>query len=230
MALLPKIDPNADWRTVGSTVPNPVPGQEDDSSVWSVLLKDIAVVSAVYAAWTLYDLWALSTEIILLVWLSVPLGIMAGMTVGLKLHEWGHFTGARAFGGHAPITNQFGLLMFQFNMVENTRIQFLMMGIFGQLFTLVAVVLMFILSPVATPGAVALKTAVIVAFLVGLSTDSPVIWRSLKGADNAEAWRPHFENLQYNRNRAYVIGLLGGVFYLAIKINTVLSAGGAPLA
>ena len=220
MALLPDIDPSADWRTVGSTVPNPAPGQADEVSVARSLMRDVLEVGLIVAAWFGYEAWAVGAGSPLLLWMSVPLAAVAAFFGVLKIHEWGHFTGARAFGGHAPITRQFGrLLLFQFNMVENTRLQFLMMSVLAQVFGFAAVTAVFLLAPGSTPGAMALKSIALGAFLIGLSTDTPVIWRSLKGLDNAEAWRPHFENLSRNRLRAYLLGAGAALGYPALALS-----------
>ena len=107
MEVLAEVDLKANWRTVGSSLPNPEQSQEDDVSLMASLVRDLVIVAVALVVWLGYAQWSSELSIATDDWLRTPVGIVIGLLVVLKFHEWGHFSGARVFGGAYPYHETF---------------------------------------------------------------------------------------------------------------------------
>ena len=78
------------------------PRPEDGASVGRLGLVHIALVAGALSLWAAADAWYAATGLGLATLLCLVDGVLVGGFVAGIAHEWGHFAGARLFGGVAP--------------------------------------------------------------------------------------------------------------------------------
>ncbi len=205
---------NEDIRSIGSTTPNPSPGAIDKVSIPLRLIRDIIFLCALIVIWISIESWATSTGNLLPLCISALAGFIAGFLILGTIHEWGHFSGARMTSAFAPITGLNTTLMFNFDMLENSRTQFLAMSMGGNITAATALCLVLWQLPNNTPALLAFKVGAITVTFWGVLPDTPVIIRSLRGLSNVDAWQPHYEHRARNRILTFVVSLIMGCAYI----------------
>ena len=119
MEVLPEVDLKANWRTVGSSLPNPEQSQEDDVSLMASLVRDLVIVAVALVVWLGYAQWSSELSIATDDWLRTPVGIVIVCWLYSSSMNGVTFPVLVFSEGHTPITKHFGqLLMFQFNLVR----------------------------------------------------------------------------------------------------------------
>lgn len=69
--------------------------EKDQANLSLVILRDVAIVSALLSLFAAAETWAQVSGLALAALLSVIDGFLVGIATGALLHEWGHFAGAR---------------------------------------------------------------------------------------------------------------------------------------
>lgn len=162
--------------------------KQDEASLRLVILRDVAIVSALLSIFGAAETWASVSKLAFPALLSTINGFLVGAATTAVAHEWGHFAGARLGGGHAPLKPIGGLFpIFDFDYANNGKQAFDWMSIGGNL-AHVAVPLVYLFAlPTNTPG-----TAALVAGAVGFAVFSsiieiPVIRSSMSGKGSLES-------------------------------------------
>jgi len=163
----------------------------DVTPVSRLALRDGGIALAALSLWAASDAWHTATGLGAAALLSVLDGLAAGYVINLLAHEWGHFAGARWFGGIAPTTPRITRLcpIFRLDLQRSPVRAFQAMSVGGNLAHWAAVVLLFTWVPIDSPGRAALACGAF-AFAFGASvTELPVIRRSFAGASPAESFK-----------------------------------------
>lgn len=162
--------------------------KQDQASLRLVVLRDVAVASALLSLFGAAETWAAVSGLAFPALLSTVNGFLVGAATGAIAHEWGHFAGARLGGGHAPLKPIGGFFpIYDFDYKNNGKQAFDWMSIGGNL-AHAAVPLVYLLAlPTNSPG-----TAALVAGAVGFAVFSsiieiPVIRSSLSGKGSLES-------------------------------------------
>jgi len=183
----------------------------DATPVTRLALRDGGIVLAALSLWAASDAWHSVTGLGAATLLSVLNGIAAGYIVNLLAHEWGHFAGARWFGGIAPTTPRITRLfpIFKLDLQRSPVRAFQAMSVGGNLAHWAAVLLLFTWVPLDSPGRAALACSAF-AFAFGASvTELPVIRRSFAGASPIESFKGISRaSLRRDRRIGYAAGAL----------------------
>ena len=154
-----------------------------------VALRDIAAVAAVLSLFAAAEAWSLASGLALAGGLAVLDGFLVGGAVGAVAHEWGHFVGARWWGGGSaplrPIGSMFPL--FDYDYAHNDARAFDGMSVGGNLAHWAVVLLLLALLPLDTPGTRALASGAFGFAVFSSLVEVPVIRKSRGGMAPLEA-------------------------------------------
>jgi hypothetical protein len=170
-------------KTFGGSV-----AAQDEASLSLVVLRDVAIVSALLSLFAAAEAWATVSGLAFAALLSTVNGFLVGAATNALGHEWGHFAGARLGGGHAPLKPIGGFLpLFDFDYASNDKRAFDWMSIGGNAVHFGVPILYFVALPMNSPG-----TAALVAGAAGFAVFSgiieiPVIRKSLAGMGSLES-------------------------------------------
>jgi hypothetical protein len=162
--------------------------EEDQASLFLVVLRDVAIVSALLSLFAAAEAWATISGLAFATLLSTVNGFLVGAATNALGHEWGHFAGARLGGGHAPLKPAGGFLpLFDFDYKANDQRAFDWMSLGGNIVHVVIPLIYFVSLPMNSPG-----TAALVAGAAGFAVFSgiievPVIRKSRAGMSGLEA-------------------------------------------
>ena len=188
------------------------PGAErppDRAPVRALARRDGAIALAGLALFGATDAWRLVTELALASLLSIAVGVAVGTALGTRAHEWGHFAGARLFGGIAPTRDMRSLFpIFDFDLQRSPERAFRAMSVGGNLGHWGFVLLLLLALPLDAAGRIALLSAAFGFAVSASATEFPIIARSWRGTPPAESFRGLTgEKLRRNQR----IGLAAGV-------------------
>ncbi len=136
------------------------------------------VAVATLTLWAAADSWFLLTGLGLASFLSVLTAAIAGAVVSTVIHEWFHLAGARYSGATYKIPEKPGLFIYDWDFGKNSEQQFNTMSYAGQLGSLLAVILLFVLVPIDNAGRAMLIAGAIGSGLFGASIEWPVLQRT----------------------------------------------------
>jgi hypothetical protein len=160
----------------------------DEATLSLVILRDVAIVSALLSLFAAAEAWAATSELALATLLSVVDGLLVGAAIAGLLHEWGHFAGARLAGGHAPLKPIRGFLpIFAFDYKNNDARAFDWMSIGGNVGDIGVVLLFFVALPLSSPGATALIAGAFGFAVFAGAIEFPVIKNARAGMTGIEA-------------------------------------------
>ncbi len=162
--------------------------KQDEASLRLVVLRDVAIASALLSIFGAAETWASVSRLAFPALLSTINGLLVGAATGALAHEWGHFAGARLGGGHAPLKPISGLFpIFDFDYANNDKQAFDWMSIGGNL-AHVAVPLVYLFAlPTNTPGAAALVAGAVGFAVFSSIIEIPVIRSSRSGKGSLES-------------------------------------------
>jgi hypothetical protein len=162
--------------------------EEDQASLFLVVLRDVAIVSALLSLFAAAEAWATISGLAFAALLSTVNGFLVGAATNALGHEWGHFAGARLGGGHAPLKPAGGFLpLFDFDYKANDQHAFDWMSLGGNIVHVAIPLIYFVSLPMNSPG-----TAALVAGAAGFAVFSgiievPVIRKCRAGMSGLEA-------------------------------------------
>ena len=160
----------------------------DATSLWLVLLRDVAIVAAALSLFAAADAWHILTGTVLSGMLSLVDGLLVGLALGALLHEWGHFTGARLSGATAPLRPFSGFLpLFDFDYVNNSQSQFQSMSIGGNVAHWLVFFVLFFGLPLSSAGQIAIVSGAFGFGVFASSIEFPVIRNAAQGLNGLEA-------------------------------------------
>ena len=120
--------------------------RQDFARLKTVGFQHGAIIVAIVILWASANQWAQQTDLVLAQGISIASGFFAGVGLAFLFHEWGHFSGARVAASISPVLEERkSFFMFSFDLIENSRNQFLMMSLGGPVanWCLVGMVLLF---------------------------------------------------------------------------------------
>jgi hypothetical protein len=162
--------------------------EKDEATLSLVILRDVAVISALLSLFAAAEAWATVSGLALASVLSVADGLLVGVAIAGLIHEWGHFAGARLGGGHAPLKPIGGFLpIFDFDYKNNDARAFDWMSIGGNLGDISVVLLLLLVLPTASAGASALIAGAFGFAVFAGSIEFPVILKARSGMTGVEA-------------------------------------------
>lgn len=181
----------------------------DRAPVWTLARRDGAIALAALALFGATDAWRLATDLALASLLSIAVGVAVGIALGTRAHEWGHFAGARLFGGIAPTRDARSLFpIFDLDLQRSPERAFRAMSVGGNLGHWGFVLLLLLALPLDAAGRIALFASAFGFALSASLTEFPIIARSWQGASPVESFRGLTgEKLRRNER----IGLVAGV-------------------
>lgn len=162
--------------------------EKDESSLLIVVLRDVAIVSALLSLFAAAEAWASVSGLAFASLLATVDGLLVGAATCALAHEWGHFAGARLGGGHAPLKPVSAFLpLFDYDYKNNDGRAFQGMSIGGNVAHTLVPILYFVAVGSAGPG-----TAALIAGAAGFAVFSslvewPVIAKSRGGMDGLKA-------------------------------------------
>jgi hypothetical protein len=161
---------------------------KDEATLSLVILRDVAIVSALLSLFAAAEAWATVSGLALASLLSSVDGLLVGAATAGLLHEWGHFAGARLAGGHAPLKPIAGFLpVFDFDYENNDARAFDWMSIGGNLGDISVVLLFFFALPMTSPGHAALVAGAFGFAVFAAAIEFPVIQKARGGMTGIEA-------------------------------------------
>lgn len=161
---------------------------KDEATLSLVMLRDLAIVSALLSLFAAAETWASTSGLALASLLSIVDGLLVGAATAAVLHEWGHFAGARLAGGHAPLKPIGGFFpIFDFDYKNNDARAFDWMSIGGNLGDISVVLFFFFALPQASPGAAALVAGAFGFAVFAGAIEFPVIQKARGGMTGIEA-------------------------------------------
>lgn len=161
---------------------------KDEATLSLVMLRDMAIVSALLSLFAAAETWASTSGLALASLLSIVDGLLVGAATAAVLHEWGHFAGARLAGGHAPLKPIGGFFpIFDFDYKNNDARAFDWMSIGGNLGDISVVLFFFFALPQASPGAAALVAGAFGFAVFAGAIEFPVIQKARAGLTGIEA-------------------------------------------
>ncbi|HEB89719.1 MAG TPA: hypothetical protein ENI85_09125 [Deltaproteobacteria bacterium] len=167
---------------------NATVAEEDEARLSLVLLRDVAVVSALLSLFAAAEAWASQSGLRLARGLSVVDGLLVGAGVAAILHEWGRFVGARLAGGHAPLKPVSTFVpIFDFDYANNDARAFDWMSLGGNVGDISAVLLFFLALPHESVGAAALVSGAFGFAVFAGAIEFPVIRKARAGMSGIEA-------------------------------------------
>jgi hypothetical protein len=160
----------------------------DEAALSLVLLRDVALVSALLSLFAAAEAWASVTGLALASLLSIVEGLLVGAATAAVLHEWGHFAGARFAGGHAPLKPVGGFFpIFDFDYKNNDARAFDWMSIGGNLGDISVVLILFLALPLTSSGTAALVAGAFGFAVFAGAIEFPVIRKARSGMTGIEA-------------------------------------------
>lgn len=181
----------------------------DATPVGKLARRDGGIALAVLSLYGAADAWAATTGLALAELLALANGVVAGIVLGTRAHEWGHFAGARGAGGIAP-TRPYETLfpIFDLDMQRSDPRAFRAMSIAGNVAHWALVLGIAVSLPMDAAGRMALLASSF-GFAVSASvTELPIIVRSFTGSSPVESFRGLTrETLQRDQR----IGIAAGV-------------------
>jgi len=179
----PEEGADADLKGLGANV-----ASQDEASLSLVLLRDVAVVSALLSLFAAAEAWAVASGLVFASLLSIVDGLLVGAATAGLLHEWGHYAGARLAGGHAPLKPVGGFFpIFDFDYQNNDARAFDWMSIGGNLGDISVVLLFFFALPLTSPGTAALVAGAFGFAVFAGAIEFPVIRKARSGMTGIEA-------------------------------------------
>ncbi len=161
---------------------------KDEATLSLVMLRDVAIVSALLSLFAAAETWASTSGLALASLLSIVDGLLVGAATAAVLHEWGHLAGARLAGGHAPLKPIGGFFpIFDFDYKNNDARAFDWMSIGGNLGDISVVLFFFFALPQASPGAAALVAGAFGFAVFAGAIEFPVIQKARAGLTGIEA-------------------------------------------
>jgi hypothetical protein len=161
---------------------------KDEATLSLVILRDVAVVSALLSLFAAAETWAATSGLALASLLSSVDGLLVGAAVAALFHEWGHYAGARFSGGHAPLKPVAGFFpIFDFDYENNDARAFDWMSIGGNLGDISVVLFFFFALPMSSPGAAALVAGAFGFAVFAAAIEFPVIQKARSGMTGIEA-------------------------------------------
>jgi hypothetical protein len=162
----------------------------DATPVAKLAQRDGGIALAALSLFAATDAWYSVTGLGFAALLSTAVGIVVGVALGTLAHEWGHFAGARWFGGIAP-TRPFRSLfpIFDLDLQNSDPRAFRAMSVGGNVGHWAVVLLLALALPLDAAGRMALFAASF-GFAVSASvTEFPIIQRAFSGASPVESFR-----------------------------------------
>ncbi len=161
----------------------------DATPIPKLAQRDGAIALAAISVWAAADTWHATTGLGLAAMVALLDALFAGAALAILAHEWGHFAGARLFGGIAPTRKLTSLFpIFDFDLARSPAAAFRAMGVGGNLGHWGLVLLLAVGLPLDSVGRIALLSATF-GFAVGASiTEFPIIRRAYAGASAAESF------------------------------------------
>jgi len=200
----------------GGPADGPSDRPADRASVWALARRDGAIALAALALFAGSDAWRLGTGLPLASALSLAVAVAVGIALGTRAHEWGHFAGARLFGGIAPTRELSSLFpIFDFDLVRSPERAFRAMSVGGNLGHWGLVLALGLLLPLDAPARVALFASAFGFALSASLTEFPIIGRSWQGASPVESFRG-LTGGKLRRNER--IGLAAGVVLFLLLV------------
>jgi hypothetical protein len=161
---------------------------KDEATLSLVILRDVAVVSALLSLFAAAATWATVSGLAIARLLSVVDGLLVGAATAALLHEWGHFVGARLAGGHAPLKPIRGFLpIFDFDYENNDARAFEWMSVGGNLGDIGVVLIFFLALPLESAGNAALVAGAFGFAVFAGGIEFPVIRKARAGMSGIEA-------------------------------------------
>jgi hypothetical protein len=161
---------------------------KDEAKLSLVILRDVALVSALLSLFAAAEAWATVSGLALASLLSSVDGLLVGAATAALLHEWGHFAGARLSGGHAPLKPVAGFFpIFDFDYKNNDARAFDWMSLGGNLGDICVVLFFFFALPMTSPGAAALVAGAFGFAVFAGAIEFPVIRKARAGMTGIEA-------------------------------------------
>lgn len=162
----------------------------DATPVSKLARRDGGIALAALTLFAAADVWAASTGLFLAELLALANGVVAGIVLGTRAHEWGHFAGARAAGGIAPTRPWTTLFpIFDLDMQRSDPLAFRTMSVAGNAAHWGIVLLLALLLPTDTAGRAALVAAAFGFAVSASTTEIPIIWRAYTGSSPVESFR-----------------------------------------
>lgn len=189
--------------------------RKPEPTLFSMLSRDIALAMAAISVWAAADTWYLVSGLWFAQAVSVVDAIFVGYILGALLHEWGHYSGAKASGAIAPRVQPKGFSLFRFNfdMASNTPRQFHWMSFGGWVFHWGLLIILLLAIPFDSIGRVALVSSVFGFVVFATVIETGILRQTLNGSDPSETLgqlsKQHFQ-------RASLAGSVGGLFALAL--------------
>jgi hypothetical protein len=138
----------------------------------------IGLALLAFTMWTAADSWYLLTKLPLAEVLSVITAVIAGLTIGTVVHEWGHLAGAHWSSSSYAVAKKFGFFVYDFDFENNTMRQFNLMSLGGQLGSWLTIVALFLLIPMDNSGRVMLVGGAFGGAVFGGIIEWPVLRRA----------------------------------------------------
>lgn len=162
--------------------------EKDQSSLFLVGLRDVAIISALLSLFAAAEAWATVSGLAFAALLATVDGFLVGLATCALAHEWGHFAGARLGGGHAPLKPMAGFLpLFDFDYKNNDKRAYEWMGIGGNLAHLTVPLIYFVALPMNSPGTAALVAGAFGFAVFSSIIEFPVIQKSRAGMGALES-------------------------------------------
>jgi hypothetical protein len=160
----------------------------DESSLYAIGVRDVAVFSVVLAIFGGAESWARTTNLGLAQFVVVFIGLVGGAALAALGHEWGHLAGARLGGGHAP-TKPFKAFpqVFDFDYQNNSPKSFLWMSIGGNLGNWAMALFFALALSLESIGADALVAGAVGFSVFSALVEFPVIQRARAGMPGLES-------------------------------------------
>lgn len=186
--------------------------RQDFARLKTVGFQHGAIIVAIVTLWASANQWALQTDLVLAQGISIASGFFAGVGLAFLFHEWGHFSGARLAASISPVLEERkSFFMFNFDLKQNSRNQFLVMSLGGPLanWGLVGMVwLVFPANDLASIMLLATTTGVAINVCV---FELPVIKRVLDGAMPGDVLTQRLAEVRHSGWLSKYSGLLVGL-------------------
>lgn len=189
------------------------PAQQRAAAIDSFIMlfgKHLLLVMAVFSLWVAANNWYSATGLPLASALSVVNGLVAGFLITGVVHEWSHLGGAWAFASRFTFNRNGGLFIFDFDLHNNSKQQFLAMSLGGNIGGWLFVFILPQLLPLDNPGARMLHAGTIAAALFAAVIEVPVMQQVQAGKSPADALGGISRAKLY---RAGLIGVGAGIAY-----------------
>jgi len=194
--------------------------RQDFARLKTVGFQHGAMVVAIVTLWASANQWAIQTELLLAQGISIASGFFAGVALAFLFHEWGHFSGARLAASVSPVLEERkSFFMFNFDLEQNSRNQFLMMSLGGPVANWLLVGVVWLALPVNQLASIMLLASTTGVAVNVCVFELPVINRVLGGAVPGEALIQRVAEVRHSGWLARYSGLfvgLGVFFFLGV--------------